>query len=79
MKICESGSTLSPTLSIEDHANIYIGGENIDYPGSLAQITAILREQSINITLMMQPLHPRVVIIGVQKMDEHKALDVLHR
>ena len=79
MQVFESGSTVSPTLSIEDHANIYIGGENIDYPGSLAQITAILREQSINITLMMQPLHPRVVIIGVKKMDEQKALDVLHK
>ena len=79
MQVFESGSTVSPTLSIEDHANIYIGGENIDYPGSLAQITAILREHSINITLMMQPLHPRVVIIGVKKMDEQKALDVLHK
>ena len=79
LKIFETDSAISPTLSIEDHANIYIGGEDIDFPGSLAQISSILREHSINITLLLQPLHPRVVIIGVKKKDEKHTLDVLHR
>ena len=75
----ESSSKISPEIRIEEYVNLYIGGENIDFPGILSRITAVLQKAVINIALMMQPLHPQVIIIGVRKSDESRAIDCLHR
>ncbi len=75
----ESSSRISPEIRIEEYVNLYIGGENIDFPGILSRITAVLQKAVINIALMMQPLHPQVIIIGVRKSDESRAIDCLHR
>jgi aspartokinase len=59
-------------------SEIYIGGENIDSPGLMMEISTILAEHSINIATNMQPMNPRVVIIGVSREHEQEAVKVLH-
>jgi aspartokinase len=42
------------------------------------EISTILAEHSINIATNMQPMNPRVVIIGVSREHEQEAVKVLH-
>jgi len=59
-------------------SEIYIGGEDIDSPGLMMHISTILAEHGINIATNMQPMNPRVVIIGVSRDREQEAVKVLH-
>jgi aspartokinase len=65
-------------VDLHEKSAIYIGGQNIDFPGILTQATKILSDSKINIDSDNQVLNPTSIAFLVKRDREHDAVKALH-
>ena len=79
LKQWEKDEDSEVSVDHESKSLIFTGGENIDRPGILAEITRILALAQINLWPVVQTDKPKVIVFWVEESKGAEAVKILHK